>query len=55
MAKNKSIYQHIESKPALVPRESKLQAQEDHLKYWNEKFEKMIHELKIEIMEIIDG
>jgi hypothetical protein len=50
--KVKSIYQ--EEKPAIQPRRSKLKSQNELMDYWNEKFQEMIKELKLEIMEVID-
>lgn len=50
--KPNTIYE--EEKPAIQPRRSKLDSQNEIMDYWNEKFQKMIKELKIDIMEIID-
>lgn len=52
MEKSKSIYDF--SKPSNAPRKEKLLSQKQLLDYWNEKFNEMIHLMKLEIMEVID-
>lgn len=54
MSSKSTVYSKKET-PANKPKEAKLKAQGEHLDYWNEKFEKMIHDMKVEIMKVIDG